>query len=112
MTKAQTNSKPNPFREDQARRLESLTVKADEPLAKELRESAGEIRRTGRKPFPEARRRKNPISIRFTDGELEFLRLIADEKGRELAELVHEWVMASAEENFIQRPKNKDAGDL
>lgn len=91
----------NPLRAIEANRLDELAGKADRTLKKELEQAAGAVRRTGRKPFPEARRRKNPISIRFTDGELEFLRMVAEDQGRELAELIHELVMGAAEARFV-----------
>lgn len=92
---------PNPLRMIEAAHLEEIAENADVSLKKELIGQASQIRRMGRKPMPNHKRRKNPILVRFTDGELEFLKMIAEENERELAELVHELVIKAAENQFL-----------
>lgn len=83
--------------------LEEEKKLSDDGLKKQLDDEIKKIKKMGRKAFPESKRRKNPISIRFTDGELEFLKMIAEENERELAELVHELVIKAAELKFLHK---------
>ena len=58
-------------------------------------------KKAGRKPLPESEARRNCLSIRFTDGELAFLKLVAEERGEELAPMIARFALDGCKTAFL-----------
>ena len=82
--------------------LEQMKENADEELRAAFTEQQEQMRKkAGRKPLPETEARRNCLSIRFTDGELTFLKLVAEERGEELAPMIARFALDGCKSAFL-----------